>query len=231
MRDGGSVEDDRLYGPRRQTFECRSGGHADLERLDSVEEWQIGRVFPRAFRQAGNDHRLDRLLRRPRHPYPPPSSVVVPRVKIEPADAGCRHVGHAELLLRDGVACVDLPRVGLEPGHHAGTVAAQLPDDILDAALGLGGEAVKPPLAVLVAPAAPLDAPLGHVVPLGIGGNAGSRRRDRRARHYRHEKRDQVSHCVDVLRRKKETQLFSPQPKWGRKELRLFLFAPFIRRG
>jgi hypothetical protein len=45
---------------------------------------------------------------------------------------------------------------------------------------------------------------------LGISGNAGSRRRDRRARHYRHEKRDQVSHCVDVLWRKKGTQLFSP---------------------
>ena len=56
--------------------------------------------------------------------------------------------------------------IGLEPNHHAGTVAAEVPDRLGNLALRLGREAIEPSLTLLVRPTASLNTPFRDVTPL-----------------------------------------------------------------
>ena len=163
--DRGAVEHDGLGGAWGEGFELCVGRHADREALNAVVEREIEGVFAQAGGELTDDQLFHGFFVRAADAGPAPLAVGVARVKIEPAGADGRHVDAVEFLFEHGDVGRDGGGVGFEADHHAGAVAAEIPDGGRDFAFGAGGEAVEPTFAFHVAESAALRAPSGDIVP------------------------------------------------------------------
>ena len=165
MSDGRAVEYDRAFGARRQGLKLAAGGDADGEGFHSVVEGQIDSVFAVTGSETVDNLATNGLFGGSAYAGPTPLSVFIAGIEVEPTGSDGRHVDAVEPVFQQIVIGPDGRRIGFEPDHHAGAVAAEFPDAIPDGSFRPGRKAVEPALTFKIGPRATFDAPSGDIVP------------------------------------------------------------------
>ena len=99
---------------------------ADLKAMTlTVVEGDLGKSWLR-------ENNLHFLSVRSDDSHPFGSAVRVGCVQIKTADTRCRHVGHCKVVVRQLVVDVNGRCVGIETGHHARRMPAEVPDILGD---------------------------------------------------------------------------------------------------
>ena len=165
VRDRGAVINDRLFvGSRRKRRKLRAFRNADRERVDAVVQREINQVIAFFSFHSGNPGFRRFLFRRLRAGDPKPTfRNVVERVKVEPGNAGRRHVRHRDGTGIEVVTHLDFGRVGAETNDFPRRMLRQIPNGAGNLLLSAAREARE--ITVDVVPTLVFDRPLGRVEP------------------------------------------------------------------
>ena len=193
VRDRGAVINDRFFvGSRRKSGKLRAFRNADRERVDAVVQREVNQVIAFLSFHSGNPSFRRFFFRRLRAGDPKPTfRNVVERVKVEPGNAGRRHMRHRETAGIEVVTDFDFGRVGAETNDFPRRMLRQIPNGAGNLVLSASREPRE--VTVDVVPTLVFDRPLGRVEPSepGVDGrlhvdrflsaqNRNARRRDDR---------------------------------------------------
>lgn len=184
MCDGSAIENNRFGFTGCETFEGSSFRDSDLEMIDTVIKWEVGRVLTITRSKAFDDRGTDFLGSWFGHHDPAPLPCFVTSVEIDATDASGWHVWHGQIVVEKFVVDPDIRRIRFKTDHHAGAVAAKIPDGVPDLCFSRSRETVKPTGTGFVFPGSAFDAPFGNIVPgkfrfcFLLGGGSGSKKEE-----------------------------------------------------